>query len=88
MKKISCDALFSCDSEYHNINLFEIRERVEKNCFVGRPQQLLTLLGTLLLGIQWCVRKSENTVRIAIICLIRPENLVEFGFQTTEQSQF
>ncbi len=37
VKKISFDAPFYCDSEYHNLNLIEICERVEKNCFVGQP---------------------------------------------------
>ena len=52
MKKISFDAPFSCDSEYHNRNFIEIRERYEKNCFVGEPLRLSTLLGTLFLGIK------------------------------------
>ena len=33
MKKISFDAPFSCDSEYHNRNFIEIREKSEKKLF-------------------------------------------------------
>ena len=79
-KKISFDAPFSGDSEYHNRNLIAIRERSEKNCFVGGPLRLSTLLGTLFLGIKLCVCKLENTVRIDILSLIHPQNLVAFGF--------
>ena len=54
------------------MNVIGIRELVEKNYFMGQPLHLSPLLGTPFLGVKWCVRKSENTVRIAIIPLVCP----------------
>ena len=60
IKKISFDAPFFDDSEYHNINLIAIRERSEKNCFVGWNSDLVCVFNPPCerwWGAQW---KSER----------------------------